>query len=434
MDNAIPSQIACNLEADQGQLKNWSGNITFEAQNVFYPKSLEEVQQIVRTCEKLRALGSKHSFSTIADSQSNQISLKYMNKVVLLDRESNTITVEAGARYGEFAAYLHEEGYALPNLASLPHITVVGACSTATHGSGLQNGNLSTSVSALEFINAAGDVVTLSKGKDKEQFFGAVVSLGAIGVITKITLDLLPAFEMKQLVYRNMPMSALKDNFIEIQDKGYSVSLFTNWKDQNINEVWIKSSTGKGTHSSMEPELFTAKLASENLHPIEDQSAENVTEQRGIPGAWYDRLPHFKMGFQPSVGKELQSEYFVAIEHAYEAMMAIEALHEMITPHLFISEIRTIHADNLWMSPCYQQTSVAFHFTWKQNIEAVMGLLPLVEKQLAPFKPKPHWGKLFTMPAAVLQSRYEKLGDFKKLVQLHDPTGKFRNEFLELLY
>jgi xylitol oxidase len=181
------------------------------------------------------------------------------------------------------------------------------------------------------------------------------------------------------------------------------------------------------------PELFGAKLATENLHPIEDQSAENATEQMGVPGAWYDRLPHFKMGFQPSVGKELQSEYFVPVEHTYEAMMAIEQLQEKISPYLFISEIRTIKADELWMSPCYKQTCVAFHFTWKQEIEVVLELLPLVEAHLAPFKPRPHWGKLFTMAPSVVQSSYEKLADFKQLIRQHDPNGKFHNEYLSLL-
>ncbi|HKG67665.1 MAG TPA: D-arabinono-1,4-lactone oxidase, partial [Segetibacter sp.] len=334
------------------------------------------------------------------------------------------------ARYGEFAAFLHQNGYALPNLASLPHITVAGACATATHGSGVKNGNLSTSVSAIEFVNASGEVVTLSKQKDGDEFFGAVVGLGALGVVTKVTLDLLPTFDMKQVVYRNLPMQELKNNFDNIQSRGYSVSLFTNWQNKNINEVWIKSRVEKGAITADDLELYGATRATQNMHPVEDQSAENVTEQMGKPGPWYDRMPHFKMGFTPSTGKELQSEYFVPIEHAYDAMMAIEKLHEKINPHLFISEIRTINADNFWMSPCYKKTCVAFHTTWKQEVDTVMGLLPLMEEQLAPFNPIPHWAKLSTMSPPVIQSRFEKLNDFKQLVAKYDQNGKFRNEFL----
>jgi xylitol oxidase len=207
--------------------------------------------------------------------------------------------------------------------------------------------------------------------------------------------------------------------------------LFTDWKNKNINEVWIKSRVEKGEDiTAADLELYGAKRATKNMHPVEDQSAENVTEQMGVPGPWYERMPHFKMGFTPSTGKELQSEYFVPIEHAYEAMMALEKLHEKISPHIFISEIRTINADTFWLSPCYKKTRVAFHTTWKQEVDTVMGLLPLLEKQLAPFDPIPHWAKLYTMSPATLQSRYNKLGDFKQLVAKHDPNGKFRNEYL----
>ncbi|MBC7829271.1 MAG: FAD-binding protein [Chitinophagaceae bacterium] len=426
--------VACKSEpakpvAPGTKLSNWAGNLEYSTGNVHYPKTVEEVQEVVKKCKQLKALGSRHSFSKIADSTENLVSLKEMNKVVSLDKAANTVTVEGGMKYGELAPYLHENGYALPNLASLPHIGIAGACATATHGSGIKNGNLSTAVSAIEFVNASGDLVVLSKNKDGEQFYGAVVGLGAIGVVTKLTLDLLPTFNMKQVVYRNLPIGELKNNFEDLQSKGYSVSLFTDWKNKNINEVWIKKRVADNDTAAA-PELYGARLATQNIHPVEDQSAENVTEQMDIAGPWYERMPHFKMGFMPSVGKELQSEYFVPIEHAYEAMTAMEKLHEKISPHLFISEIRTISADNFWMSPCYKKTCVALHTTWKQETETVMGLLPLIEEQLAPFNARPHWAKLFTIPPSTLQSRYEKLPDFKELVKQYDPAGKFRNEFL----
>ncbi len=353
-----------------------------------------------------------------------------MNKVISLDKSANTVTIEAGMRYGELAPYLHENGYALSNLASLPHITVAGACATATHGSGVKNGNLSTSVTAIEFVNAKADIVHLSKDKDGETFYGAVVALGALGVVTKITLNLLPTFDMKQVVYRNLPMSELKNNFDSLQARGYSVSLFTDWKDKNINEVWIKRRAELGDKTA-DLDLYGAKLATKNLHPIEGQSAENVTDQMDVAGPWYERMPHFKMGFTPSAGKELQSEFFVPIENAYDAMMAMEKLTDKINPHLFISEIRTISEDNFWLSPCYKKTCVALHTTWKPETDAVLKLITQVEAQLEPYKPRPHWAKLFTMPPAVLQSRISKLADFKELVSQHDPDGKFRNEFLE---
>jgi len=138
------------------------------------------------------------------------------------------------------------------------------------------------------------------------------------------------------------------------------------------------------------------------------------------------------MGFTPSAGKELQSEYFVPHKNALEAILAVEKLHEQIGPHLMITEIRTIAADDLWMSPAYKQDSVAIHFTWKPEWPEVSKLLPIIERELAPFNPRPHWGKLFTIPPAQLQSRYEKLAAFIALAKKFDPQGRFRNDFLNI--
>jgi xylitol oxidase len=197
-----------------------------------------------------------------------------------------------------------------------------------------------------------------------------------------------------------------------------------------VNEVWIKERAGGGKKFAAKPEFFGAKLAKKNLHPIAELGAENCTEQMGVPGPWYERLPHFKMGFTPSAGKELQSEFFVPRQHAVEAILAVEKLHEKISPHLLITEIRTIAADDLWMSPCYQQDSVAIHFTWQQDWPAVKAVLPEIENALAPFGVRPHWGKLFTIAPAVLRSRYKRLAEFVELAKMYDPQGKFRNEFL----
>lgn len=430
MAGSLLSNLSACTPGREQHMTNWAGNLEFSTDHVHFPESVEAVQRLVRSLSKLRPLGSQHSFNTIADSTENLVSSKKMNKVIAIDKSANTVTVEGGIKYGELVQHLHENGYALHNLASLPHISIAGSIATATHGSGVTNGNLATSIAAVEFVNGAGDVVNLSR-KDGDVFAGAVVSLGALGFVTKVTLDLLPSFDMKQVVYRNLPMDALKENFLGIMSAGYSVSLFTDWSKRNVNEVWIKSRIDpNATDAPAAQEFFGAKLADKHLHPVEGQSAESCTEQMGIPGAWFERLPHFKMGFTPSTGKELQAEYFVPLENGYEAMMAVEELHEEITPHVFISEIRTIAADDLWMSPCYKKPSVAIHTTWKQEPDAVMALLPKVEERLAPFSPRPHWGKLFTIQPVTLQDRIERLNDFRELVKQHDPKGKFRNEFL----
>jgi len=414
----------------QEKLKNWAGNLTYSTNNVFYPKTVEEVQALVKKCDRLRGLGTRHCFNTIADSKYNLISSNSLNNVLSLNLENNTVTVEGGIKYGELSPWLDKKGFALHNLASLPHISVAGSISTATHGSGVKNGNLSTAVRGLEFVIADGSVVKLSKEKDGEIFNAVVVGLGVMGIITAVTLAVQPTYTMRQLVFVKMPLDQLKDHFTEIVSAGYSVSLFTDWQSESINEVWIKDRVNPEIKYQGIEEFYGAKAAGKNLHPIIEISAENCTEQMGVPGPWYERLPHFKMGFTPSSGKELQSEYFIPRQHAVEAILAIQKLGKQIGPHLFITEIRTIAADKLWLSPCRNQDSVTIHFTWKQEWDAVSKLLPLIEQELNPLNARPHWGKLFTMSPMVLDSRYEKMADFKKLAAQYDPKGKFRNDFL----
>jgi xylitol oxidase len=400
---AIPAVSRLLAWAGGEKLKNWAGNLDYSTDRLYAATSLEQVQDYVKKESKLKVLGTRHCFNNIADSKDGFLSLKPMDKVIALDPAKHTVTVGAGITYGQLCPYLDSKGFALHNLASLPHISVAGACSTATHGSGEKNGNLATAASGLEMVTASGDVVNLSRERDKGTFPGAVVGLGALGVVTKVTLDIQPTFLMRQYVYENLPLIQLKDHFDAIESSGYSVSLFTDWQKQRINEVWIKSRVEEGQAFHATPEFFGATLATRNLHPIAELSAENCTEQMGVPGPWYERLPHFRMGFTPSAGKELQSEYFVPRQHAVEAILAVERLREQVSPHLLISEIRAIAADELWLSPCYEQPCVTIHFTWKQDWPAVRKLLAVIEKELVPFRARPHWGKLFTTSRAKLK-------------------------------
>ncbi len=429
----IASPVISNLLAwaSGDKLKNWAGNLEYSTENLYPANSLDQIREFVKKQSRLKVLGTRHCFNNIADSKYNFLSLKPMDKVVALDPRAHTVTVEAGMSYGQLCPYLDSKGFALHNLASLPHISIAGACTTATHGSGVKNGNLATAASALEIVTADGELIKLSRQNDAETFRGAVVGLGALGVIAKVTLDIQPTFMMRQYVYENLPLAQLKEHFDAIESSAYSVSLFTDWQKQRLNEVWIKSRVEAGHAFDATPEFFGAKLATRNLHPIAELSAENCTEQMGVPGPWYERLPHFRMGFTPSAGKELQSEYFVPREHALEAILAVERLRDQVTPHLMISEIRAIAADDLWMSPCYKQACITLHFTWKQDWPAVSKLLPVIEKELAPFNARPHWGKLFTTSPASLKSIYAKLPEFVQLSKKYDPQGKFRNEFLE---
>lgn len=410
---------------------NWAGNLEYSTERLHFPETIDEVQVVVAHSQKARVLGSRHSFNSIADSPENLISVERLEPFIEIDHAKATVTVAAGIRYGELCQYLHEQGLAVHNLASLPHISIAGACATATHGSGVKNGNLATAVTAMDIVTADGELLALSREQDGDTFAGAVVGLGGLGVVVRMTLDVQPAFDMRQIVYEKLPLSRLEDHIEDIVSAAYSVSLFTDWQTDYVDKVWLKSRVLDDANMAWPAEFFDATLASEDLHPLANHSAVHCTPQMGVSGPSHERLPHFRMAFTPSSGKELQSEYFVAREHALDALMAIKPLSQQLKPVLMISEIRSIAADDFWMSPCYGQDCVAIHFTLHQDWPGVRKVLPLIEDALAPYSPRPHWGKLFTMSPEKVQTSYSRLADFRILLQQVDPAGKFQNSFLD---
>jgi xylitol oxidase len=408
-------------------IRNWAGNVTFAAAHVHHPASVDEARRIVAASQRVRALGTAHSFSPIADTTADLVSLDQLPATIDVHADASTVTVSAGVRYGELAVALHEAGYALHNLASLPHISVSGAVATATHGSGNANGNLATTVAALEMITADGDLIEIERGAP--DFDGCVVALGALGVVTRVTLDIEPSFDVSQYVYDDLPWSELD---LDIFAGGYSVSLFTDWTQPRINQVWVKNRESAVRAGSTPPQRWHgAQLADGPRHPIAGVPPDPATPQMGAAGPWHTRLPHFRLDFTPSVGAELQSEFFVARERGLDALAAIDAMRERIAPLLAISEVRTVAADDLWLSMAYQRDSLAIHFTWRPDVSGVTAILPEIEERLAPYAARPHWGKVFTMRPAEVAARYERLADFGRLRRAYDPTGKFGNAFVD---
>ena len=428
----FPAVPGCK-EENKEPISNWAGNLTYHTKNIHFPENLDELTSIIKKQKKVKILGTQHCFSDIADSSFLLISTKNLNRVLSIDKIKNTVTVEAGIKYGTLAEYLYKEGYALNNLASLPHISVAGACATATHGSGINNGNLATQVVGLELILADGSVKSLSREKDGDIFNAVVVNLGALGAVSKMTLSIEPHFNIRQDVFENLAVDELEKNFESILGAGYSVSLFTDWMNNNVSEVWVKSKVAEEIEFIPRLDLFGAKPATRNMHPIVELDAINCTDQMGVPGPWHERLPHFKMNFTPSSGKELQSEYFMPLENGIAAFKAINAYGSEWKNDLFISEVRTASADDFWMSTAYKRASFIIHFTWKQQ-ENVYKLIPKVEALLKPFGARPHWGKLFTFDKAYLQSMYPRFQDFVTLTKEFDPNGKFRNDYLERIF
>ena len=416
-----------NVHSEVRPRTNWAGNIAFAAPDFYRPASLAELRGVVARARQVRVLGTGHSFNDMADSPGAQVSLAGLPPEVEVDSAAALVRVAAGVTYGDLASRLDRQRFALRNLASLPHISVAGACATGTHGSGPANQNLSAAVTGLELVTADGDVVELSRSE--ESFPGAVVHLGALGAVTQLILELVPSFEVSQRVYEDLPLDVLDDHFAAIMASGYSVSMFTDWRAPRLTQLWVKSLAEDGTPPVTEEPWFTATPAPTARNPVPGLPPDNSTGQLGEPGPWFERLPHFRPELTPSAGDELQTEYLLPAEHAVDAVHALQRAGDRIAPVLRIGEIRTIAADGLWLSPAYRQDSVAFHFTWLPDAAAVLPVVTLIEQQLAPFRPRPHWGKIFTTPAADLHASYDRLPDFLDLARHYDPAGKFRNAY-----
>lgn len=402
---------------------NWAGTYTYRAGKLHRPSTLEQVREIVANTPRLRVLGSRHSFTDIADS-SELLSLDGLPADAVVDHAARTVSVSAGITYGQLARALNAEGVALHNLASLPHISVAGAVATATHGSGDANGNLATAVAGLELVTSSGEIVTASRGD--ADFEGMVVGLGALGAVTRLTLDIEPTYQVSQRVFEGLSWDALVDHFDEITASGTSVSLFTRWGD-SVDQVWVKNRVPVAPERG---DLWGAVPSKVDRHPVRGRDPANCSQQLGVPGLWSDRLPHFRMGFTPGAGEEIQSEYFVPRRHAVAAIQALRAVADRIRDLLQVCEIRTIAADQLWMSPQYEQDTIAIHFSWTRDQASVERALVDVESALSPFEARPHWGKLFLQDAASIAALYERLPDFADLVERLDPRGAFSNDWL----
>ncbi|MFF2098624.1 FAD-binding protein [Streptomyces sp. NPDC058202] len=406
-----------------GTLTNWAGNITYAAEELHRPASLAALRALVARSTRVRVLGSGHSFNRIAEPGPDGVllSLAALPPAIDVDTAARTVRVSGGVRYAELARAVHAKGFALHNMASLPHISVAGSVATGTHGSGVANGSLASAVREIELVTADGSPLTVGRGDDR--FDGAVTALGALGVVTALTLDVEPDFEVSQHVFTELPLEGL--DFEAVAASAYSVSLFTDWERPGFRQVWLKRRTDRPL-----PDFPWAEPATEAMHPVPGMPARNCTRQFGVPGPWHERLPHFRAEFTPSSGSELQSEYLLARSDALAALHALDAIRGTIAPLLQICEVRTVAADRQWLSPAYGRDTVALHFTWVDDTEAVLPVVRSVERALEPFAPRPHWGKVFAVPPEVLRERYARMTDFRTLVDGLDPAGTFTNAFV----
>ncbi|MGW1915873.1 FAD-binding protein [Streptomyces sp. NPDC002076] len=406
-----------------GTVSNWARTITYAARDVRRPRDLDTLAALVAGSARVRVLGSGHSFNRIADPGADGVLLSTagLPPVIEVDTAARTVRVAGGVRYAELARTVHAHGLALANMASLPHISVAGSVATGTHGSGVGNGPLASAVREVELVVADGSTVTIGRGD--ERFDGAVTSLGALGVVTALTLDLEPAYEVEQHVFTELPLEGL--DFAAVAAAGYSVSLFTDWREPGFRQVWVKRRTDQPAVDF--PWAAPAKVP---LHPVPGMPAGNCTEQLGVPGPWHERLPHFRAEFTPSSGAEIQSEYLLPRTAAVEALERIDAIRSVVAGVLQTCEVRTVAADTQWLSPAHARNSVALHFTWVRDEAAVLPVVRRLEEALIRFDPRPHWGKVYEIPPAVVRRRYARVRDFRDLARSLDPAGKFTNAFV----
>jgi xylitol oxidase len=414
---------------------NWAGNLDYAAQVCARPASLDELASVLATPGPVRPLGSRHSFNDVADTTGVHVQVDGLDDgrpPVALDAASGVASVNAGLRYGEVARALQARGRALGNMASLPHISVAGAVATATHGSGDANRSLAGDVVGLEVMTVDGELRRITRERDADVFAGTVVSLGALGVVTRVELATRPTFDVRQDVALDVPWDAVLEDLDAVTGAAYSVSLFTDWAGPSVRQVWFKSVVDDGAPAGRPEPLPHLRWASEDVHPLPGVDPVACTPQVGVAGAWHDRLSHFRLEFTPSAGAELQTEYLLPRTRAVEAIEAVREIAPQVAPLLQVSEVRTVAADDLWLSP-FGVDAVGLHFTWLPRGEEVAALLPLLEERLLPLGGRPHWGKLFAVEAAELRGLYPRFGDFRELAERFDPQGRLRGGYVGAL-
>ncbi len=402
---------------------NWSGTVTYTAERVERPRSLDEAAEVVARSPRVHGLGTRHSFNDVADAPGVLLDLTGIPTDLVVDTAAGTATMGAGTRYGVVAPELDRAGVALHNTGSLPHISLGGAIATGTHGSGTALGSLSTAVRSFALLGPDGTTRTVRRGD--EGFDGAVLHLGLLGIVTRVELDVQPSYRMRQDTYGPLPWDTFVAHVAEVHDAAYSVCAYTVFGDE-VGEVLLKSRVPEGADDVAVPDaLFGAPRL-----PGSPGDGHH-TARDGSVGPWWDRLPHFPIESVPSHGSEVQSEHFVPLRHAAGALEAVRGMADRIRPHLHVCELRTMAADPFWLSPTQGEDVLCIAFTWQKHPDEVAALLPDLEARLAPFDGRPHWGKMSSLDTAAVEALWPRLPDFRRLVAAADPDRTFASAFGE---
>lgn len=407
--------------------RNWSDTVDLGGRQA-HPASAAEVADLVGAATPVLALGSAHSFSDVAVTPGLHIDTTRLPADIHVG--GARASVGAGTTYAMLGRELHSRGVALAAMASLPHITVGGAISTGTHGSGDAIGTLSSAVTGLEVVTADGQTRWIRRATDPD-FPGWVVALGALGIVTRVELEVEPTYDVAQTVFAGLDLDRVEEDFDAIFGAATSVSVFTRWRPEPDAQLWLKRRLDReGPWPG--GDAFGVPERTAPIHPLEQLDPVHCNPQRGEPGPWHERLPHFRAEFTPSAGDEIQAEYLLPRTRAVEAIRALRTLHDRITPLLHVTEIRTMRADDLWLSPAYGADTVGIHFTWHRD-DRIYDVLPAIEEIVLPLGARPHWGKVTCATPEQVTAAFPRWADFAALVQQADPTGRFRSPFVTRL-
>lgn len=427
---------------------NWAGNYRYGAAEFAEPTSTDQLRELIGAGggqRPLKVAATGHTFNDLPDTAGTLVSLRSLPRVCEVDSAAATVRIDGGASYGEIAPAIQAAGFALPNFASLPHISVAGAIATGTHGSGVGNKMLADAVVGFEMLTADGELREVRR--DDPDFPALATHLGGFGVITALTLALVPTFDVATTVYLGLPWERVTGEFAQVAAGGYSVSVLPQWtQDGSPPESMafvkrrfpsgadgadgVSGVSDTGVSDTGDPDYFGGRPADRMMHLTPGVDPSACTPQLGEIGPWHLRLAHFRLEATPSSGDELQTEYLLPISNAAAALEVLRGVGGRLPALATTTEVRTVAADDFWLSPAYQTDSVALHFTWKPDQPAVQALLPELEAGLEPLGARPHWGKLFATPADRLAGLYPRFADASEAMRRWDPAGRFSNDFL----
>jgi len=428
--------------------QNWAGTASADPVRRHWPRSTDEIADAITAAAKddlpVRALGSGHSFTAAAATSGAALDLSGWTGIVAADLDSGLVTVRSGTTIRELNAALEMLGLAMANLGDIDAQTVSGAISTGTHGTGARLGGIATQVTGIELVTADGSVVSCSADARPDLFSAARVSLGALGVISTITLQCTPAFALAA-DERPMPLDEVLGRFGELAADNDHFEFY--WFPYGKNALVKRNNRVAGGNAApgampnwrrfleyevMENAAFgalcrTGRAVPATIKPLNRLAAATLSKRS------YS-APSHQVFVTPRRVRFVESEYAVPREALLDVLGELRAgVPRLAHPVMFPVEVRIAAADDVWLSTAYGRDSayVAIH--------QYVGLpyqeyFQLFESVASAAGGRPHWGKMHTRDAAYLTGAYPRFADFLRVRDETDPGRLFANRYLEQVF